>query len=138
MKRSFVVLLFICFSTLAFSQEKQVLQVLEEQRQAWNRGDIEEYMQGYWQSDSLLFVGKSGPPYGWKATLDNYKKSYPGRKAMGTLIFEIREVRILDSSNAFVLGKWHLKREKDEPQGYFTLLFKKFGDSWKVVVDHTS
>ncbi len=115
-----------------------VLHVLETQRQGWNSGDLEQYMQGYWKSDSLLFVGKSGPTYGWQQTLDNYRKGYPYRKAMGYLTFGIKKVEFLSSTQAFVLGSWHLKRENDELKGYFTLLLKKIDGAWKVVVDHSS
>ncbi len=115
-----------------------ILKVLEDQRLAWNRGNIEEYMQGYWQSDSLLFVGKNGPKYGWQNTLDNYKKAYPNKETMGFLTFDIKEVRMMDKQNAFVLGAWYLKREKDEPQGFFTLLLKKVKGEWRVIADHSS
>lgn len=114
------------------------MKVLETQRQAWNRGDLEAYMQGYWHSDSLLFVGKSGPKYGWQTTLDNYKKGYPDKAAMGQLAFDILKVQLLNKSNAFVLGAWHLKREKDALGGYFTLLLRKIKGEWKVVSDHSS
>ena len=95
-------------------------------------------MQGYWKSDSLLFVGKSGPKYGWKSTLENYKKSYPDDDAMGMLTFNIMQINIIDLKNAFVLGAWHLKREADDPQGYFTLWLKRIKGEWKIVADHTS
>lgn len=115
-----------------------ILKVLENQRQGWNHGDMDAYMQGYWKSDSLLFVGKNGPTYGWQKTLDNYKKGYPDKSAMGFLTFDIKKVEFLAEDKAFVLGSWHLKREKDEPKGYFTLLLKKIDGEWKVVVDHSS
>lgn len=118
--------------------KKAILSVLETQRLAWNRGDLEAYMQGYWHSDSLLFVGKSGPKYGWQTTLDNYKKGYPDKAAMGQLGFNILKVQLLDKNNAFVLGAWHLKREQDAPGGYFTLLLRKIKGEWKVVADHSS
>lgn len=126
----------VCF---CFAQDKKaILNVLETQRLAWNRGNVEAYMQGYWHSDSLLFVGKSGPEYGWQNTLDNYKKAYPDKAAMGQLGFDILKVELLDKTNAFVLGAWHLKREKDAPGGYFTLLLRKIKGEWKVVADHSS
>ena len=126
-------------SCSSFAQDKgAVLKVLEDQRQAWNRGDIDNYMRGYWKSDSLVFVGKAAPVYGWQGTLDRYKKSYPDKAAMGELTFDIIEVKILDNHNAFVLGGWHLKREKDAPGGYFTLWFRKINGEWKIVCDHTS
>lgn len=115
-----------------------ILKLLEDQRQAWNRGDLVEYMQGYSKSDSLLFVGKSGPKYGWETTLANYKKGYPDKKAMGLLSFDIKEVRMISADHAFVLGAWHLKRENDDPKGYFTLIMKKIRGEWKVIADHSS
>jgi uncharacterized protein (TIGR02246 family) len=120
------------------SDHKDILTLLEDQRQAWNKGDMEGYMQGYEQSDSLVFVGKSGPEYGWKTTLDNYKKAYPNKSAMGVLTFDIKKVKLLSSDHAFVLGAWHLKREKDEPQGFFTLVLNKVEGSWKIIADHSS
>jgi hypothetical protein len=127
------------FSLSAVAQQKQeVLNVLDAQRLAWNKGSLDEYMQTYWKSDSLVFVGKSGPKYGWQTTLDNYRKSYPDKAAMGILTFEIKEVRFLTNKDAFVLGAWHLQREKDEPQGYFTLLLKLINGRWQIIADHSS
>lgn len=140
--KNLVILFFCCISISVFGQtetdKKAVLQALEKQRSDWNSGNIEAYMQGYLKSDSLLFVGKSGPTYGWQKTLDNYKKGYPDKSAMGFLTFGIKKVEFLNKDIAFVLGSWHLKREKDEPKGYFTLLLRKIGGVWKVIVDHSS
>ncbi|SER75353.1 YybH family protein [Pedobacter rhizosphaerae] len=141
MKRIFlVILLFTCLNGFAQSKkDKQaILDLLEQQRTDWNKGNIEAYMQGYAKTDSLLFVGKSGPTYGWQKTLDNYKRGYPDKAAMGFLTFGIKKVDFLSKETALVLGSWHLKREKDEPQGYFTLILKKIAGEWKVVVDHSS
>jgi ketosteroid isomerase-like protein len=133
----FFALLLTCCA--GFAQDKEaILKVLEDQRQAWNNGDIENYMQGYWKSDSVMFIGKSAPVYGWQRTLDRYKKAYPDKAAMGQLTFDIIQVKVLDGSNAFMLGGWHLKREKDAPGGYFTLWFRKIKGEWKIVCDHTS
>lgn len=122
-----------------FAQDGQaVAKVLEDQQQAWNRGDIDGFMQGYWKSDSLVFVGKDAPVYGWQKTIDRYKRGYPDKAAMGQLTFDIMQVKVLDNTNAFVLGGWRLKREKDTPDGYFTLWFKKINGEWKIVCDHTS
>jgi ketosteroid isomerase-like protein len=141
MKKLFISLIFLftVFNVSAQKSEKDLInKLLENQRQAWNKGDIKEYMQGYNQSDSLLFVGKSGPQYGWNNTLNNYKKSYPNKSAMGYLSFDIKEIKMISADHAFVLGAWHLKRGKDDPKGYFTLLVKKIKGQWKVIADHSS
>jgi ketosteroid isomerase-like protein len=139
MKASLISFILLLFSFAALAQDKQaVVQLIETQRQAWNRGDIEAYMQGYWKSDSLTFVGKTGPVYGWQKTLARYKKAYPGKAGMGQLTFNILQVKILDKTNAFVFGGWHLKRTKDTLGGYFTLWFRKINGEWKIVCDHTS
>jgi len=129
----------LLFSCSLFAQDKETIaKVLEDQRLAWNRGDIDAFMQGYWKSDSLVFVGKDAPVYGWQKIIDRYKKGYPDKAAMGELTFDIIQIKILDSNNAFVLGGWRLKREKDAPGGYFTLWFRKINGEWKIVCDHTS
>ena len=129
-------LLFISFA--GFSQEKEIKNLLEKQRLGWNNGDMQAYMQGYWKSDSLLFVGRSGPDYGWQKTLESYQKFYPNKESMGYLTFDIKEVKMIDATHAFILGAWNIKKEKDEAKGFFTLIVKKFTDGWKVIVDHSS
>jgi len=132
-------LLLLSCCLIVQAQDKQaIMKVLETQRIAWNKGDIDAYMQGYWKSDSLMFIGHTAPAYGWQQTLAGYKKAYPDKAAMGQLTFGIMKVDILDPTNAFVLGTWHLKREKDAPGGYFTLWFRKIDGEWKIVCDHTS
>ncbi len=139
MKQWITLLLFFVLVQTAQAQDVvQIKQVLEQQRQAWNRGDLQEYMKGYWNADALLFVGKNGPKYGWKETLQNYQKSYPSKAAMGILSFDIKEVRLLGNDYAFVLGAWQLKRAQDEPKGFFTLLVQKIDGQWLVVADHSS
>ena len=141
MKNKVSIILFLFISLTACNDKNDkiaILKVLEDQRQAWNKGNLQSFMNGYIKSDSLLFVGRDGPKYGWKTTLDNYKRGYPDKAAMGFLTFNIKEVRLISSDHAFVLGGWHLKREKDEPQGAFTLLLKKVSGEWKIVADHSS
>ena len=138
-----LILVLICLLSLQVKAQKiddkqAILNLLENQRPDWNKGDVEAYMQGYWKSDSLLFVGKSGPTYGWQKTLDNYKKGYPDKAAMGFLTFGIKKVELLTKDRAFVLGSWNVKQEKNELKGYFTLLLRKINGAWKVVVDHSS
>ena len=97
---------------LAASEKDQILSIMEQQEIAWNDADLEAFMQPYWKSEQLKFIGKSGIKYGWQTTLDNYKKSYPDKAAMGELQFEVLHVDVSDNS-AFVLGKWQLTRSKD-------------------------
>lgn len=118
--------------------ELAIKQVLEKQRTAWNRGNIEEYMKGYWQSDSLMFIGKSGPKRGYKTTLQNYKKSYPDTAAMGKLHFDLLQMKKLSAQYFHVAGKWTLQRSTGDVQGYFTLLFRKIKNNWVIVSDHSS
>ncbi|WP_299285569.1 DUF4440 domain-containing protein [uncultured Mucilaginibacter sp.] len=139
MKKLILLNLMLLLAAFSFAQDqKAISNLLEKQRLAWNRGDLDGYMQGYWKSDSLLFVGKNGPKYGWKTTLENYKKSYPDDSAMGILTFNILQINVIDLKNAFVLGEWKLKREADEPQGFFTLWLRRIRGEWKIVADHSS
>lgn len=111
--------------------------VMTQQAADWNRGDVDAFMQGYWKSDKLVFVG-SKVTRGWQPTLDNYKKSYPTKELMGTLTFSDLEITVLSKDAAVVVGSWSLKRANDAPGGKFTLIFRKFKDGWKIVHDHTS
>ncbi|MFD2512607.1 YybH family protein [Pontibacter locisalis] len=120
--------------------EGQVKQVLKQQSECWSKGDLECYMQGYWKSDSLLFIGSRGLTYGWQQTLDNYKMGYPDASAMGELTFNLKEIRPLSPETMLVVGKWHLEREaaKGNLEGHFSVIFKQFTDGWKIVADHSS
>ena len=112
--------------------------VLDAQRDAWNRGDIEGYMDGYARSPKTEFVGGDSISRGWQTVLDRYKKNYNSREKMGTLTFSEVEITLLSKDAALVLGRWRLKRANDEPHGTFTLLFRKTKAGWKIVHDHTS
>ncbi len=118
--------------------EQTVRTLLEEQRLAWNAGNLESFMDTYWKSDSLMFIGKSGVTYGWQNTLNNYKTGYPDTAAMGKLKFDILEVKRLSVMYFFVVGKWHLTRSIGDVGGHFTLLFKKVKNKWVIVADHSS
>ena len=95
-------------------------------------------MNGYWQNDSLMFIGKSGITYGWQKTLDNYKKGYPDTASMGKLNFELLQIKRLSVNYFFVVGKWHLTRSIGDVGGAFTLLFRKVKNKWVIVADHSS
>lgn len=125
-------------TTYAQTDKEQILQVLDMQMKAWNSGSIEQYMTGYWHSDSLVFVGKSGPTYGYDATLQRYKQSYNNTDKMGQLHFDILQVRQLSADYYFVLGKWALARTAGDVSGSFTLLFRKIKGQWRIVADHSS
>jgi ketosteroid isomerase-like protein len=118
--------------------ETAIRKVLNDQAAAWNRGNIEEYMQGYWKNDSLTFIGKSGVTKGWQKTLSNYKRGYPDTAAMGKLSFDILSVKQLSSEYYYIIGKWMLKRTKDDVSGHFDLLFRKIKGQWLIVSDHSS
>ena len=126
-------------SAFAQSKDEQIIRsLLEEQRLAWNAGKLEPFMDTYWKSDSLMFIGKSGVTYGWQNTLNNYKSGYPDTAAMGKLKFDILEVKRLSVMYFFVVGKWHLTRSIGDVGGHFTLLFKKVKNKWVIVADHSS
>ena len=118
--------------------ESDIRAVMNDQVAAWNRGDIEGFMHGYWNSEKLTFVSGANVTRGWQPTLDRYKKSYDSRAKMGTLAFSDLEITVLSKDAAVVLGSWSLAREKDNPPGKFTLVFRKFKDGWRIVQDHTS
>jgi len=137
----FVVLLSLSVMSQSDSQKAKIADdiraVMNKQAVDWNRGDIPAFMEGYWKSEQLTFVS-SRVTKGWQQTLDNYKKSYPDQSAMGTLTFSDLEITVVSKTPPFVLGSWSLKREKDNPGGKFTLIFRKFKEGWRIVHDHTS
>ncbi|MEP6847588.1 MAG: nuclear transport factor 2 family protein [Acidobacteriota bacterium] len=134
-------LLFICGLSVAAQSEKDkaaIRKVMDDQAAAWNRGDIDGFMSGYWQSDKLTFISGTTVTRGWQPTLDRYKKGYDTRAKMGTLTFSELEITTLSKDAAVVLGSWSLKRTSDNPNGKFTLTFRKFKQGWRIVMDHTS
>ena len=117
---------------------KAINDVLGAQQAAWNRGDVDAFLVGYWRSPELTFSGSSGVSRGWDGVLARYKKSYPNHAAMGQLDFSDLEFRYLGPDAALVLGQWHLKRESGDIGGVFTLVWQEFPDGWKIIHDHTS
>ena len=118
--------------------EAAIRKVMDDQTAAWNRGDIDGFMAGYWRSEKLVFISGDNVTRGWQPTLDRYKKSYDSRAKMGVLKFSDLEFTILSKDAAVVLGCWSLKRESDNPHGKFTLTFRKLKEGWRIVMDHTS
>jgi ketosteroid isomerase-like protein len=132
-------LLFISSFVAAQSKtEKAIRSAMAAQEVAWNKGDLTGFMDGYWKSDQLRFIGSRGLTYGWDATLANYKKGYPGKAEMGTLTFTLLSVEQISRNSAYVVGQWRLERQKDNPSGHFTLLWKKIKGKWLIVSDHSS
>ncbi len=135
----FSALLFVCITASAQDRnETAIRKLMDDQSAAWNKGDIDGFMHGYWESDSLMFIGKSGVTYGWSNTLKNYKKGYPDVTAMGTLQFMLIKVQRLSKKYYYVTGKWYLKRTIGDLSGHYTLLFHKVHKKWVIVSDHSS
>lgn len=120
------------------STSKAVEAVLYAQRDAWNRGDIAGYMDGYDRSPNTVFVSGDNVTHGWQTVFEHYKQSYNTREKMGTLSFTDLEIRPNGKDSAVVIGSWRLKRANDEPHGKFTLIFRKTKAGWRIVHDHTS
>ncbi len=112
--------------------------VLRIQNEAWNRGDIDAFMEGYWKSDQLQFTNSGGVTFGWENTLNGYKKRYPDLAAMGKLTFEVININRRSKKVISLSGKYTLQRANDQPSGYFLLLFQKFNGKWLIVADCTA
>ncbi|MBO0937585.1 nuclear transport factor 2 family protein [Fibrella sp. HMF5335] len=140
------ILLLLTFLTLAgtanaqtAADRKAILGILKRQNADWNAGRVEQFMVGYWPSDSLTFVGKGGITYGYQPTLANYRKRYPDRASMGTLAFTILKTEFPGPNVAYVIGKWHLTRPQiGDVGGHFTLLWRKMAGRWVIISDHSS
>lgn len=135
----FILAFFLTKHTWAQSGDEQAIRkVLSDQTIAWNSGNIDEFMKGYWNNDSLMFIGSGGVTYGYQNTLMNYKKHYNNADAMGILSFELIKVQRLSPEYYFVVGKWHLKRKIGDVGGHYDLLFRKINNSWVIISDHSS
>lgn len=120
------------------ADEKAILKILDDQTLYWNKGDLDNFVTGYWNNDSLMFIGSSGVIYGYQNTLSRYKKSYSDTSKMGKLRFEIIHLKKLSPKYYFVVGKWFLKRSIGDVGGHFSLLIRKINGQWKIVADHSS
>lgn len=118
--------------------ERTIRSILDQQTTAWNRGDLEAFMKGYWKSDSLMYIGKSGVTYGYDRTLDSYRRNYGDTARMGKLKFDLVQVKRLSHRYYYVVGKWSLKRSAGDVGGHYTLLIKKINGAWVIVSDHSS
>ena len=147
----FIVILFLssCSGQCPIQAEAEINRILELQRQAWNNGNIDKFMQAYWHSDQLVFIGKSGAKYGWQSALTNYKQSYPNKQAMGELEFSELKVKKIAKNTMFATGKWQLafdnNAKNDEnsennkiKNGYFSLIWQYLDGKWQIISDHSS
>ena len=115
-----------------------VAALLDAQTAAWNRGDIDGFMAGYWKSEETTFAGSSGVSRGWEALRERYHRNYADRTTMGTLVFSDLEITELAPAAAMVLGHWQIERASGAVGGVFTLVLKKFPEGWRIIHDHTS
>lgn len=122
----------------ASTSDAEIRSVIAAQQEAWNRGDIDAFMNGYARSTSTVFVSQDEVSRGWETVRDRYRVKYSDRMQMGTLGFSEIEVTMLSPDAAVVLGRWRLKRTNDEPHGRFTLIFKRLPEGWRIIHDHTS
>ncbi len=139
--KPFFLSLFIIITVSCIAQNKDeaaISNILANQEKAWNEGRLDKFMNGYWNNDSLLFIGKNGPHYGYKNTLNNYQKSYRDTSIMGHFTSTVISLKRLSKEYYFVTGKWHLKRTVGDISGYYTLLFRKIKGEWVIVADHSS
>ena len=147
LKRTFIILTLLFTQQALFSnaiaQEETdkdiaaVKAILMRQASDWNKGDIESFMVGYWPSEKLKFIGSNGVTYGYEATLARYRKTYPDQKTMGQLNFDVISVEKLAPKVILMVGKFKLKREIGDASGHFTLTWKKIGNEWVIIADHT-
>jgi hypothetical protein len=115
-----------------------IKKILSSQQECWNNGDIDGFMQGYWNSEKLVFTSLNHKPaYGWKNTLERYKNSYPTKSSMGELKFEILNLKLISKTTATLKGKWELIRQNDHPNGLFWLDIEKFDNNWLITKDST-
>ena len=135
-------LLIFCLSTFTASSQtnvEEIKSIMNRQVNAWNESNLEAFMKGYWESDQLMFIGSKGLTYGWSKTLENYKKGYPDKEAMGKLSFAYKEFVPLGEMFMLVIGQWRIERsDSEELQGHFSLTWEKKEGEWVIIADHSS
>lgn len=142
MKKSILLLCgtiaFCIYAGAQTTDEKAVLKILDNQVYYWNKGDLDNFVKGYWNNDSLMFIGSKGVVYGYENTLKRYKQTYSDTAKMGKLTFTVLHVNKLSPDVYFVVGKFFLKRTVGDAEGHYTLIFRKIKGEWKIVSDHSS
>lgn len=120
------------------ADEKAIQKIMSDQEHYWNTGDLDNFVTGYWQNDSVMFIGSKGIVYGYDNTLERYKKSYPDREQMGKLKFTIVHLKKLSPEYYYMVGKFYLTRTVGDLSGHFTLLFRYINGEWRIIADHSS
>ena len=145
MKTAVILMLTICSAAAQTASRKSsadqpIRRVLDDQAAAWNRGDLQGFLRGYWRSPELTFYSGGAVTSGWDATLERYRARYQsGGREMGKLTFSELEIHLLSAEAAWVGGHWRLEMKNgDQPGGLFTLVFRNFPEGWRIVHDHTS
>lgn len=122
-------------TTVEDREKKEIISIMKTQEKAWSNHDLEGFMAGYWKSDSLKFYGSNGITYGWKKTLENYKRGYPTKEHTGTLKFKINAITKIENNSYYVMGEYHLTRKVGNANGVFMIIFKRINGKWKIVAD---
>ena len=146
LKFNYILLLFVLLNCKPSSLKnykdscEEINDLMYEQEDSWNEGNIEDFMKKYWRNDSLIFIGKSGINYGWNKTTSNYKKSYPSRNLMGLLHFNNIKCLPINDTTHIISGQWNISRLDSSKNigGYYSLMWIKKEDGWRIVYDHTS
>ena len=146
LKFNYILLLFVVLNCKPSSLKnykdscEEINDLMYEQEESWNNGNIEDFMKKYWKNDSLIFIGKSGINYGWNKTTSNYKKSYPSRNSMGLLHFNNIKCLPINDTTHIISGQWNISRLDSSKNigGYYSLMWIKKEDGWRIVYDHTS
>ena len=145
MRTLFILFLILYISGAAFGDQSisekekvEIESILSKQVDAWNEGNLEKFMATYLKSEKLVFVGSRGPTYGWKATLDSYKKAYPDMAAMGKLKLKPMNISKIDTKTVLLIGRFELRREMGDLAGHFTLVIQKIDGHWLIISDHSS
>ncbi len=124
------------------STNDEVVAILKQKMEAstlcWNKGDLECFMDTYWKSDSLMFIGGQRITYGWENTLESYKVGYPTAKERGKLRFTYKAITRLSDEVYFMVGQYHLEREAGNDTGHFSLVWKWIDNDWVIIADHSS
>ena len=134
----YIIGFFLSSAVFPQTPELEIRKVMSDQEACWNEGDLECFMEGYWESDQLVFIGSKGLTYGWNQTLENYKKGYPTTDKMGILKFTIKVIEPLSDEYWFVIGGWQLERKEGDLGGHFSLIWRNIEGEWKIVADHSS